>query len=106
MPRRNTWEISDSGISTAVNTSGAVRSATAYQPAPTRHLLILMKRLRKPALPWTRPVNKIPDTLGPTSTASIAPRGIVVNCSLVAGIPPGPTARTKPTHVIANVRAK
>jgi hypothetical protein len=38
MPGRNAGEVSDSARRTAANTSGAVRSATAYQPAPTRHL--------------------------------------------------------------------
>jgi hypothetical protein len=37
-PGRNPAELSESGSSTAVTTSGAVRSATTYQRTSTRHL--------------------------------------------------------------------
>jgi hypothetical protein len=79
-----------------VNTSGAVRSATAYQRAPTLHLLILLRRSRKPALPWRRPVKSMPDTGGPATQTSM-------------GTPPDPPTtmtRTMPPHEMANVRAK
>src|SRR5215212_11656495 len=51
MVGRNSGDVSESARSVAVTRRGAVRSATAYQRAPTRHLLILVRRLRKPSLP-------------------------------------------------------
>jgi hypothetical protein len=96
MRGRKSGEISESERSIVANTSGAVRSATAYQRAPTFHLVILLRRSRKPAFPWRRPVNTMPAMGGPATHASI-------------GYPPGPPApmiRSMPPQEIANVRAK
>ena len=60
------------------------------------HLLILVRRSRKPALTWRWPVKSMPAMGGPATHASM-------------GTPPDtPTAMTRsmPLHEIANVRAK
>jgi len=47
--------------------AGAVKSATAYHRIPVRHLNKRALKFRKPSFPFTRPISKIPATLGPMS---------------------------------------
>jgi hypothetical protein len=108
MTGRNSGEISESARDTAVNKSGAARSATAYHRAPTRHLVSLVRRRRRPALPLRMPVNPMLATLGPASIASPMNGSRGSDCHVVPDLPPGatPTTRRTPPHEIANVRAK
>jgi hypothetical protein len=67
---RNTGEASESARCTAVNTTGAVRSATAYQRVRTRHRSRLESNSRKPVRPDTTLVKRSAAVLSPASIAT------------------------------------
>src|SRR5512144_2225806 len=69
MPGKNARDVSDSARSVAIIAAGAVRSATAYHRAPTRHLRARETYSRTPARPVASAVNARPVTLGPASIA-------------------------------------
>jgi hypothetical protein len=72
MPGRKFDEASERAKIVATHRSGAVRSATAYHPAVTRHSSARNRNSRRPSLRSTRAVNRMPEMLGPASMASNA----------------------------------
>jgi hypothetical protein len=98
----NPWEKSESTRRTAAVERGAVRRATAYQRAFTRHLSKRDTSWRKPTLPEAKPVTRMAATLGPRSMA--IPNTAI--WSIVAGMPSGPTDMRIAPHEMANVRMK
>ena len=103
---RNSLESNESARDTVITKNGAVRSATAYQRPPTRQLSNRASTSRSPAQPETRLVIRRPARLGPASIATYMAGPIVKRCSMVVGIPPGPTTNRTPAHETANARAK
>ena len=103
---RNAGEASDSVTCTAVNTTGAVRSAAAYQRPPTRQRPTRESRSRKPARPETTPVISSPAVVGPASIAATINGKRGSDCQVAADRPSSPPTAIKPPQEIANVSAK
>src|SRR5690349_15371494 len=99
-------DIRDSVNNVEIHTSGAMRSAAAYQRDSTCHRMMRDKRSRMPVLPSRSAVSRRLEMLGPASmaTTAYAKRGSAVGEAADMSDPP--MARNTPPHEIANVRTK
>src|SRR5687767_12675076 len=98
-------DVSDRTKRVAELTSGAVRSATAYQRVPTRQRRTRDHRSRNPALPSTKAIKRMPATLGPDSDEKPTSTKFGLD-PVVLKKPPGPTIRRIASVVLGWLRPR
>jgi hypothetical protein len=100
---RNTGEDRESERRIDTVRIGAVRSATAYQRTSTRHRTNLDPMSRRPALPWTRLVIRMPAVIGPISRRTPANSALPEKVArVVPKKPAGPTTIKMRPQEMAN----